>query len=364
MLESLYETNWSELHHAYGTAHDIPGLIEKLAKKHERAPHDDIDEALRELYGSICHQGLTVYEATPYVVPFLFEIVMDKAAVARVEILIFLGAIASAHDGYPDASHLASSRLAVMKHLDSLYILMREENSPIAISAAHAVVSFTEESERMQQELLRMLEQESTELFRAGMLYLLGRLAKLSEPAISQLLSYGACANPLERQAARLAIAMQNLPNLPGFTRDWIIEIIASSDAVGNLIGLPWAIETEIGSFNFLEQLNQDSREKCLALFMGNIKNGKGNHGQVSALMDIAFERQAVSLEKGSKQSNLLTADELSKQQRAVLEVFLEAYDVPDSKRIFYGLPGRWRLPNRAKDIRALLQPKRSWWGG
>ena len=47
----LDSPRWSELKHAYGDGGDLPEILVRLA--------DGDDEALSDLFGSICHQGTT-----------------------------------------------------------------------------------------------------------------------------------------------------------------------------------------------------------------------------------------------------------------------------------------------------------------
>ncbi len=66
MLDNLETIAWSELKHAYGKAGDVPGMIRSLGSPDEHVRRD----ALGALFETICHQG-TVYEASPFAVPFL-----------------------------------------------------------------------------------------------------------------------------------------------------------------------------------------------------------------------------------------------------------------------------------------------------
>ena len=59
-------TDWSQLKHAYGTAEDIPALFERLG----REPND---EAWRDLWSRLCHQG-SVYSASFASLPLLAEL--------------------------------------------------------------------------------------------------------------------------------------------------------------------------------------------------------------------------------------------------------------------------------------------------
>lgn len=81
MLDRLDEVPWGSLHHAYGPAADVPGLLRALADPDQR------EGALWALYGNVFHQG-TRYEATPHVVPFLVELI--DAGVARVDLLDYV----------------------------------------------------------------------------------------------------------------------------------------------------------------------------------------------------------------------------------------------------------------------------------
>ncbi|MFJ8609967.1 hypothetical protein ACIRH0_22625 [Streptomyces sp. NPDC093675] len=56
-------TDWSELHHAYGTAEDVPGLLDAARP----APQDP---SWDELWSRLCHQG-TVYSASYAALPAL-----------------------------------------------------------------------------------------------------------------------------------------------------------------------------------------------------------------------------------------------------------------------------------------------------
>ncbi len=61
-LDSL---EWLELGHAYGSAHDIPILLTRLASGD--------NDALDPLFGALCHQG-SVYSASFAAMPHLVAI--------------------------------------------------------------------------------------------------------------------------------------------------------------------------------------------------------------------------------------------------------------------------------------------------
>src|SRR5262245_9963590 len=112
MLDGLDSVQWGRLTHAYGTAEDVPELIRGLRS----ADADVRRNALHELYGNIYHQGKR-YEASPYAVPFLLELVNDSAAADRAEVLLLLTALAigQARWPYPDGFPITADRATVAR---------------------------------------------------------------------------------------------------------------------------------------------------------------------------------------------------------------------------------------------------------
>ncbi|WP_030857938.1 hypothetical protein [Streptomyces sp. NRRL S-37] len=79
---------WQTLAHAYGPAVDVPDLIRALHQDDDTA----VDEAVRELYGNIHHQG-TVYSASAPAVPFLAHAALHVPG-RRAELLMLLATLA------------------------------------------------------------------------------------------------------------------------------------------------------------------------------------------------------------------------------------------------------------------------------
>jgi hypothetical protein len=92
-LDGLERVQWSLHHHAYGQATNVPALLSSV----ESPDADTRRDALRELWGTVWHQG-TVYDCTPLVVPFLIELLGDSviAKDTRGELTILLASIAGA----------------------------------------------------------------------------------------------------------------------------------------------------------------------------------------------------------------------------------------------------------------------------
>jgi hypothetical protein len=89
VLDKLDEIAWNDLHHAYGSAGDVPGDLRALRSSKPEARQ----AALYNLYGSVFHQG-TRWEASSHVVPFLVELALDGSTPDRHEIVELMGHLA------------------------------------------------------------------------------------------------------------------------------------------------------------------------------------------------------------------------------------------------------------------------------
>ena len=86
---AVSEGGWASLHHAYGSAEDVPELIRSLV-----SPDPEVrKQAMYDAYGSIWHQG-TIYDATAEAVPFLIRISLAAGVPDRGRVLELLAAIA------------------------------------------------------------------------------------------------------------------------------------------------------------------------------------------------------------------------------------------------------------------------------
>jgi hypothetical protein len=88
-------TDWAQLTHAYGSAQDIPGLL-------EQAVPDSGREVWSELWSRLCHQG-TVYPASFAALPTLTRMARQWSAADRWEPLLLAAAIVASTDRPHDA---------------------------------------------------------------------------------------------------------------------------------------------------------------------------------------------------------------------------------------------------------------------
>ncbi|WP_433182091.1 hypothetical protein [Actinoallomurus sp. CA-150999] len=97
-LDGLETVSWAELHHAYGSAADVPGQLTALLSADAEERH----QAYAQLYGNVYHQG-TRWQASRHVVPFLTELADDPATPDRAAVVDLLRVVAL---GDRDDTHL------------------------------------------------------------------------------------------------------------------------------------------------------------------------------------------------------------------------------------------------------------------
>jgi hypothetical protein len=110
LLDGLVSVDWPALHHAYGSAADVPALlwaltnpnraVETIAESARRNKRSVRGEAIWQLWGNVFHQG-TVWQVSAKTVPFLVEILRDgpDEPELRIFLLSYLNHLAL---GYPD----------------------------------------------------------------------------------------------------------------------------------------------------------------------------------------------------------------------------------------------------------------------
>lgn len=78
MFADLFEIDWASLSHAYGTAEDVPPVLQGLLSEDP----DAREIALDQFHGAVHHQG-DIYDSTVACLPFLFELVENRTVPGR-----------------------------------------------------------------------------------------------------------------------------------------------------------------------------------------------------------------------------------------------------------------------------------------
>jgi HEAT repeat protein len=167
VLAGLDAVDWQSLKHAHGEAGDVPALLCAVLSQDE----DDRMFAFHLLFGSIRHQG-SVYEASAYAVPFLFQMLRspktpDKTTVAGLLASLALGSPGTNKE--PKYRWVNATRDAVEKELQLLYPFLQDPDEEIRGAIAVALSSYPGHSEETIPLLEHALGSESDGFIRTTM---------------------------------------------------------------------------------------------------------------------------------------------------------------------------------------------------
>jgi hypothetical protein len=134
VLKGLAQVPWAALTHAYGPADDVPVLLRGL-----RASDPAVaEQALKDLYASITHQG-TRYPATAPAVPFLAELATAPDTPNRHHILLLLAYAAVGTDWPSLPDGIDPARLDDPTYAPGCTPARRQDEVPWARAAYQAV---------------------------------------------------------------------------------------------------------------------------------------------------------------------------------------------------------------------------------
>lgn len=103
---------WHMLRHAYGSAEDIPALLDQLSPGEEAGVWD-------ELWSRVCHQG-TAYSASFAVLPYLLEAASKWQPSQRLMPLVLAAAIVASWDVEGSRDQLIAEHLTAVGELHKL----------------------------------------------------------------------------------------------------------------------------------------------------------------------------------------------------------------------------------------------------
>ncbi|MEV6305554.1 hypothetical protein AB0M02_39490 [Actinoplanes sp. NPDC051861] len=148
MFNGLHEIDWSSMHHAYGSAEDVPGLLIALRSDDE----GEREEALSGFYSAVHHQG-DVYPCTTASLPFLFAMAADPSTPDRaaiVALIVSIGEIAVDRAGehpWENADHAGAAAL-VRAHADTLVACATGDDRLVRRAAIRALGLFVDDPQR------------------------------------------------------------------------------------------------------------------------------------------------------------------------------------------------------------------------
>jgi hypothetical protein len=255
MFENIGSVEWAKLSHSHGTADEVPARLAALV-----GPSDgDRAAALEYFWEYMLHQG-SRYEASPYIVPFLFEVLENAVFPLPRELIDLLLGLAVGYGesflpfgydleqeeqrfeekswkglfSYDDAR---STYYEVHKRADAFTKFLRPECNPdTRLSAGFAVAHFAQSLTGIQGKVSGYIECESDESQLQSLILCFGMLGRYAnvKPNISVLTSYleSDCSQTL-RVATSIALttilgsqtpdlAVQTL--LAALTESWILS--------------------------------------------------------------------------------------------------------------------------------------------
>ena len=177
MLEGLDKINWSKIHHCFGPATNLPDLLRNLASPDQEV----VDHTIPELFHTIWHQG-TVYEASAYAVPFLYELAASSEVLDRCSVLELIGFISRGCQSLEDKNgwrdnknfqrEMKWSKAANKAALEGLNLALEWLKDPefrFRIAAAYLLSTFPESRPTVQPAIEAALEREQDEMGRAAL---------------------------------------------------------------------------------------------------------------------------------------------------------------------------------------------------
>lgn len=204
MLDGLDKIDWKSLHHAYGSAADVPGNLRGLLSFVPAIR----EESLSNLEFSIFHQG-SVYEATVPAVRFLVELSMNPDVRNREALLYLLADIATGNGWFTnhqslsvirqvyseqiielnqqkEARHVSELREELARHAEPLSGLVATEDSKVRLAATHLMALLPNSSDHAYRALVSRITVEREDNIRANILKSLMRLDREQACRIAQ----------------------------------------------------------------------------------------------------------------------------------------------------------------------------------
>ena len=374
-MDQLDQIPWQNLHHAYGSAKDVPDWIRGLREPKSKSNSGYDNEApLDHLFASICHQG-TIYEVTSYAVPFLIELVQDETVPNREGILSLLEAIASgtsylvSHESFlrkfpvpkigtpgteefkrkkkTEIEWVKRSRDEIEKGFD-IYVELTRHETDLAHAAASLLARIESRATEVLVILQRMLEREKRELYRAGLILLIGQVAGDSNDVWNIYRAAATSESVVEQRAAALVVATIHEAELEPPFREAVIEAICDEDLFDERFdGIPWDWGRFVSEY---ELITRPESEKLEAAERILVKAEKGEAGgeAYGRLVEMFFDRGTGIIFEDVRS--------LSDIQKRIAESLVQAMEVHrinlHMSFLIYG------LPDSRRDLKNLLAGK------
>lgn len=148
MFSGLHDVDWASMHHAYGSAAEVPALLEALCSPDEK----ERDQALSDFYNKVHHQG-DVYPSTTASLPFLLELVGDPVIPDRhkiVALLVSIGeeAVERREIDYADDADFVGAAAFMRAHAEAFVALVGDATCQVRQAAIPGLGLFLDDATR------------------------------------------------------------------------------------------------------------------------------------------------------------------------------------------------------------------------
>lgn len=349
MLEGLDAVNWKKYKGGYGITTELPKCIREMAS---------LDETIRNrayniVAEEINHQD-TIYEVTPYVVPFLIELLADQNTLKHRSLLSMLFDLVFSCNlemryiteftdmRLPDISRTYQN---IAKGFSLYRRLTLHKDSTVRLLAVLLIASFPEYAAAGRHDLRHVIKVDTDGQIRAAAIFYLSKLLPLhrSYRALELSAHYfnffnriaESCSDSLSRLAAASALAMTfshyYREDVPAYVLNVLIDGYIYPFAPRPLFS--WYVEAPFAPIHAVLNALLQLKYPALALTLQAPElSSQQAHNVTRELLETVFERKHVGLAKNQWQDDPPSAKWADFAPRSDFEdTFL--YRLPSSPR-------------------------------
>ena len=262
MLEGLYEVDWENLTHAYGSASDVPGMILSLASTEQ----EERTYGFQLLEQNLCIQG-ALYEASAYTITYLNQLLQHPLFEEKPRLLELLAKVANGQAPLDVLKSVGSvnidetdpeiqlrltlerawAKMANEAVLESrvIYLQLLSHFDPeVRISAAYLLSHLPGQGDQLIETMARRLKAEHEPLIKANLLFAIGRQDNAFEKLgikVGRFLDSGS--HPLLRLAVLMSITRSHRRDTPKIVLMGLIDLLSAYNPSlpFDYAALPWA---------------------------------------------------------------------------------------------------------------------------
>lgn len=381
-MSNLEAIDWQSLKTCYGYGAEIPEWLKQLASPESAVRKDAIEKLTTQIY----HQG-SIYEATPYVVPFLVALLSDSSVRDKEDLLGLLWLLMLGQpladdellrslleqEGRDFDREMALSKSYVKNTVEGIrlglpvyFALLSDENPKIRMWSAHLLSVFSQDTQETAPRLLSQVGKETDDNVKATAIWALGLLLADSREELSReriqymelLARLIASAEGLLVRFTSSAFQLKMAGNeAPEEAAELLVDAASRPERYPRL---PWGDVVQWTACEALAELHENKRVATFERLLAESHDPGAAHDIVIIFLNRVFRgRDARMLEDfgigfdrtedGTKVRHYSTNYEvkpiqrLSREQRAILTAVSNSekfWEIHNNLLETYGLPG------------------------